>query len=110
MKGNSQNMKLWIDSVQPKPEGYTHWARSVNQAKAIIENIEENNYEDEENYEEIELINLNYDLGDYAYDGGDGLRFINWLVYRMTYYPIIFHTTNFIGKIKMQQIKKRYWK
>ena len=36
----------------------------------------------------IELIDCDHDLGDYAADGGDGIKLLDWLLERGTLYPI----------------------
>jgi hypothetical protein len=95
-------MKLWLDDIRPMPSGFNHHARSVNQVKSIIVQAEENE-------EEIELISLGHDLGEYADDGEDGICLMDWLVERETYYPIEFHTANPVGRANMQRMKNRYW-
>ena len=62
-------MKIWLDDIRPAPEGYV-WCKSVNIAKRTIESAEE----------PIVLIDCDHDLGDYAYDGGDGIKLLDWLV------------------------------
>ena len=82
-------MKLWIDDVQPAPEGYK-WCKSVHDAIKFIEAneafvnrcVERSNRAFLErdyignanccyaaNYMTIELIDIDHDAGDYAYDG-----------------------------------------
>ena len=74
-------MKIWLDDIRPAPEGYV-WCKSVNIAKRTIESAEE----------PILLIDCDHDLGDYAYDGGDGL-----------------HTMNPVGRENMLRMIRRYW-
>lgn len=95
-------MRLWLDDVRPMPDNYTHSACSVNAAKMMIKSAEELG-------EEIELISLDHDLGDYSNDGGDGICLLDWLVERHTFYPIVFHTANPVGRTNMQRIKDRWW-
>ena len=33
-------MKLWLDDVRPAPEGDWFWAHSVNETKALIDEVE----------------------------------------------------------------------
>ena len=78
-------MKLWIDDIRPAPDGFV-WCKSVNQAKEMIEYRERINYvyvchtsrgiEDED---EIELIDIDHDAGDYVLDGGDYIKLLDWL-------------------------------
>lgn len=95
-------MRLWLDDLRQIPENYTHKACSVNIAKKLIKTAEEKG-------EEIELISLDHDLGDYANDGGDGICLLDWLVERQTFYPVKFHTANPVGRANMQRIVDRWW-
>ena len=51
-------MKLWLDDLRPVPYGY-EGAKSVNEAKKLIQEAEHNGIE-------IEALDLDHDLGDYA--------------------------------------------
>ena len=110
-------MKLWIDDVRPAPEGY-RWIKSVNEAKDFIEGIEEifgNNYflynpsTGEKRRVDIELIDLDYDSGDYEKDGGSYIKLMDWLVERGTLYPLAFHSQNCVGMEYMKRMYRRYW-
>ena len=73
-------MKIWLDDLRVAPDGY-ETAKSVNEAIDLIEECEQNG-------EEIEVLDLEHDLGDYAYDGGDA-QFIrdnlsNYILFRPT--------------------------
>ena len=57
----------------------------------------------------IELIDCDHDLGDYAKDGGDGIRLIDWLAERGSFYRIELHTMNPVGRENMQREIDRYW-
>ena len=94
-------MKLWLDDVREVPDGYV-LCKSVNEAKKAIEQAEKNG-------EVIQELNLDHDLGDYAYDGGDGIKLIDWLVERETFYPIVLHTMNPVGRDNMLRTIRRYW-
>ena len=59
---------------------------------------------------EIEVIDCDHDLGDYATDGGDGIKLIDWLAERKTFYPIRLHTQNPVGRENMQLEINRYWR
>ena len=59
-------MKIWLDDLRPAPEGYT-WCHSVNEAKRTILSANE----------PVELIDCDHDLGDYAFDGGDGIKLLD---------------------------------
>ena len=95
-------MKIWLDDVRPAPDGYL-LCKSVNEAKRAIEQAEAAG-------EEIEELNCDHDLGDYAPDGGDGIKLIDWLCERETYYPVQLHTMNPVGRDNMLRTIRRYWK
>ena len=102
-------MKLWVDDVRPAPEGYL-WIQSVNEAKKEITYLDEVSlflgYRDE-----IELIDMDHDAGDYAYDGGDYIRILDWLEETGRNYPIRIHSQNPVGIQNMRRIiEKNGWK
>ena len=95
-------IKIWLDDLRDAPEGYHH-CKSVNEAKRMIEVCEQGRAE-------IEVIDCDHDLGDYAADGGDGIKLIDWLAERGTHYPIELHTMNPVGRENMQREIDKYWK
>ena len=98
-------MKLWIDDVRPAPIGYKWW-RSVNEAKRVIDftNRVLCPYE-------IELIDIDHDAGDFACDGGDYIRLLDWLEETGRNYPIRIHSANAVGVQNMRRIIERNdWK
>lgn len=110
-------MKLWIDDVRPAPEGYVH-CLSVNQAILKIQTTEWFNRryrifisEGIEEEHEIELIDIDHDAGDYATDGGDYIRLLDWLEETDRNYPIRIHSANPVGVANMRRIIERNgWK
>ena len=94
-------MKLWLDDLRPVPYGY-EGAKSVNEAKKLIQEAEHNGIE-------IEALDLDHDLGDYADQGGDAIRLLDWLAERGTFYPVEIHTANPVGRVNMERILVRYW-
>ena len=94
-------MRIWLDDIRPIPNGYIG-AKSVNEAINLILKAEKEEIN-------IELLNLDHDLGDYAFDGGDGIKLIDWLIERQTFYPIALHTANPVGRNNMQRTIDRYW-
>ena len=124
-------MKLWIDDVRPAPEGYK-WAQSVMMAQAIIEVSEDEACEcyakavrqfekgDEVGFFEwvdkgskllCELIDIDHDAGDFACDGGDYIRLLDWLEETGRNYPIRIHSMNPVGVANMRAIIERNgWK
>ena len=101
-------MKIWIDDLRPAPEGYV-WCKSVNEAKKAIIDTEEMNVIPrmyDMNFS-ITLINIDHDLGDYAYDGGDGVKLLDWLEETGRNYPIHIHSMNVVGVANMRSIIQR---
>ena len=94
-------MKMWLDDIRVAPGGYV-WVKSVNQAKKIILVAESLG-------EDISELNLDHDLGDYAQDGGDGIKLVLWLAETERHYFIRLHTQNVVGRENMQAIIDRYW-
>lgn len=122
-------MKLWIDDVRPAPEGYV-WCKSVNSAKFRIENLEifrqnmirsfevayeSGRYDDADGYAsildnekyQITLIDIDHDAGDYASEGGDYIKLLDWLEETGRSYPIRIHSMNPVGVANMRAIIKR---
>lgn len=112
-------MKLWIDDVRPAPEGYV-WLKSVNHAIANIKYFESvcilansKGYEVPSLVEKytIELIDIDHDAGDYATDGGDYVKLLDWLEETGRNYPIRIHSMNPVGIANMRTIiRKNDWK
>lgn len=94
-------MKIWLDDLRPAPAGFI-WCRSVNEAKNIIAKNEKT--------QPIECIDCDHDLGDYAADGGDGIKLLDWLLERGTLYTVALHTMNPVGRENMRRMLQRYWR
>ena len=104
-------MKLWIDDVRPAPNLYV-WLKSVDEAKECIEFLEEqlarvsaelrpysgNN---------IEIIDIDHDAGDYSRFGGDYIKLLDWLEETGRNYPIRIHSMNPVGIENMRKIIQR---
>jgi hypothetical protein len=58
----------------------------------------------------IEIIDCDHDLGDYFPDGGDGIKLLDWLCERGTFYPIALHTANPVGRENMLRLIRRHWR
>lgn len=89
-------MKIWVDDLRPVPRGY-EGTKSVEETILLIEELESKG-------EEIELIDLDHDLGDYAVYGGDAIKILDFLAERETYYPIAIHTANPVGRANMERM------
>lgn len=59
----------------------------------------------------IELIDIDHDAGDYASDGGDYIKLLDWLEETGRNYPIRIHSANAVGVQNMRRIIQRNnWK
>ena len=105
-------MRLWVDDVRPAPKShytnpktYIH-VRSVNEAKWLIQDLTRLGFDDA-----IELIDIDYDAGDYATYGGDYIKLLDWLEETGRNYPIRIHSMNPVGVQNMRAIIERNgWK
>ena len=94
-------MKIWVDDLRPVPSGYVG-TKSVNETIELIEKLENAG-------ERIELLDLDHDLGDYASQGGDAIKILDYLAERGTFYPVTIHTANPVGRANMERMIQRYW-
>ena len=101
-------MKLWLDDLMDErgsnrvtPRGYVG-AHSVNEAIALIEDAVNRG-------EEIEVIDLDHDLGVYAKDGGDAHKLLDYCVEHGIFPPVKFHTSNVTGRDYMIRTVNRHW-
>ena len=117
-------MKLWIDDVRPAPEGYI-WVKSVNEAKAIIEEyadfinsidlINIRNFDLRKQiqrdlrpfFAQDDLIDIDHDAGEYAKDGGDYIKLLDWLEEQGYNFTFHIHSQNPVGVENMRRIIKR---
>ena len=104
-------MKLWIDDVRPAPNLYV-WLKSVDEAKECIEFLEEQLAKCPSSLRRysgnnIEIIDIDHDAGDYSRFGGDYIRLLDWLEETGRNYPIRIHSMNPVGVNNMRNIIKR---
>lgn len=97
-------LKIWVDDVRPAPEGYI-WLKSVNEVKKYLADPHTLcNYE-------IKLIDLDYDAGDYAKDGGDYVRILDYLELVGYNGDLRIHSMNPVGVQNMRNIiQKNGWR
>lgn len=89
-------LKLWIDDIREPLDGYI-WIKSVNEAKRIIET---------NSFDSI-IIDLDHDAGDYANDGGDYIKLLDWLELMNivdTSFTFHIHSMNPVGVQNMRNI------
>ena len=99
-------MKLWIDDVRPAPEGYV-WKKSVNDAKSFITMREFVCRIHYLSVQPFDVIDIDHDAGDYASDGGDYIKLLDWLEETGRNYPIHIHSMNPVGVENMRRIIQR---
>lgn len=121
-------MKLWIDDIRPAPDGY-EWCQSVGEAKEEIllsERLAKSYWEmyefikksfpatgapdkwkEQAKEKTIELIDIDHDAGDYASEGGDYIKLLDWLEETGRNYPIRIHSMNPVGAENMRRIIQR---
>ena len=107
-------MKIWVDDVRDIPSDNYVYARNVNRAKQLIEYYEdvlqsarETNDAEVINIYTIELIDIDHDAGEYANDGGDYIKLLDWLEKTGRNYSIRIHSMNSVGVQNMRRIIKR---
>lgn len=93
--------KIWVDDIRPAPEGYV-WLKSVNE---FID------YMVEHGIYGISVFDFDHDAGDYASDGGDYIKCLDWLEkVGADNINVRIHSANPVGAAKMKQIiKKNQW-
>ncbi len=99
-----RNIVLYVDDVRKgHPEDESEIVvKSVKEALYVIDyaiEVEAN----------IELIDLDHDLGDYEPFGGDAVNLVYWLAEKELYYPITVHSSNPTGKANIMAVVERYW-
>ena len=97
-------MKLWIDDVRLPPGGY-RWCKSVNEAIMVIQLALKHDVE-------IYEIDIDHDAGEYAKDGGDYIKLLDWME-ETGYTPnaIHIHSMNPVGVENLRRvIQHNNWK
>jgi hypothetical protein len=95
-------IKIWVDDVRPAPLGYMN-AYTTNIAINIIRIAVENEID-------IEVIDIDHDAGEWAYDGGDYIKILDWMERNQVSIPIRIHSMNPVGVENMRRIiQKNGW-
>lgn len=96
--------KVWIDDVRPAPNGY-EWYKSVN---SFIDHFSK----DAPYLDNLGVVDIDHDAGDYAKDGGDYIKCLDYLEHNgVKDLQVRIHSQNPVGVAKMRQIiKKNGWK
>ena len=96
--------KIWVDDIRHPLNTDWLWCKTVNQAKNLVEILENTK-------EEIVLIFVDHDAGDFAVDGGDYIKLLDYLERVMISIPIRIHSMNPVGRENMRAIIRRNgWK
>ena len=95
--------KVVIENYMDNLKGGT-WGEKVTEAVSSMEHPFQTN---EECKELVDILDLDHDLGDFAKDGGDAIKLIDWLVGTKKFYKINLHTMNNAEKIKFVPPKLR---
>ena len=107
MDKNGKTVCLWIDDLRnppDRPDTEYLVARSVNEAKALLDLAENKAWT-----QPIDYISIDHDAGIYAAAGGDFINVLNFLEYRQhvhggKVYPIEIHSQNPAGVVNMRAI------
>lgn len=102
-------MKLWVDDIRPAPKGYKH-LYSVDEVTSYLETFMKFKNRGEW-LEDVEIISLDNDAGDYNYLGGDYYKILDYIEMRGWDFPIHIHTMNPVARQRMKDtIKHNGWK
>ena len=102
-------MNLWVDDIRTPPFDSYIWARSANEAITAIKSYERNFAGGGTIF-----ISLDHDAGDFAEDGGNYIRVLDWLEQTGivdTGYFFHLYTQNPVGRENMERIiRKNGWR
>ena len=91
-------MRIYLDDIrEPTPDGFAR-CYSVNEAIRLMETGH------------VEFASLDHDLGDFEYDGGDGIKLILWMAEHDVWPTegIRIHSMNPVGRQNMDALIRRY--
>ena len=95
-------LRIWVDDIRPAPAGYI-WLKSVNETIQYLSNVSDGYA--------IELIDLDHDAGDFAKDGGDYVRILDYLELVGYDGDLRIHSMNPVGVQNMRNIiQKNGWR
>lgn len=100
-------MKIWVDDVRPAPDVTYRHCKSVNDAKLAIQHFEDLARDFDLAVYDIRLIDIDHDAGEFAFDGGDYIKLLDWLEETGRNYPIRIHSMNPVGVANMRRIIQR---
>ena len=91
-------MILWVDDVRPAPND-TEYVRIRTVSDAIFAILFT-----EKRGCPYTALDLDHDAGDYASEGGDYIKILDWLEETGRNYPIRIHSQNSVGVQNMRRI------
>lgn len=97
-------MNFWLDDERVAPRGFTS-VNTVNNLRDLV--IEAENRGVKEFF-----FSLDNDLGKFAADGGDGRKFILWLIEtdrNNSNYRVECHSMNPVAREYIEEMYRRYW-
>lgn len=101
IEAEDNQVRIWIDDVRQPPEGYLWFKKTED----FIDYVDQNGVDD------IKLIDIDHDAGDFQEFGGDYIRCLDYLEFRKAKnLNIRIHSQNPVGVKSMRQIiKKNGW-
>lgn len=98
-----RHVRLWVDDLRPAPDGY-EWVKTTRDAMNCILLRGTRTV--------IDVLDLDHDAGDYAEDGGDYIKILDFMEeHGINDIPIHLHTMNPVGRENMRRIiRHNGWK
>jgi len=96
-------IKIWLDDIREAPTDYER-THSVNETKQLVLKNQD---------AKTIYFDLDHDLGEYASDGGDAIKLVDWLIEtyhdKNKHFIFHFHSMNPVGVDNMKRAIERYW-
>ena len=101
VEDESGKLKIWVDDVRPAPNGYK-LVQSVNEFIKLAEEVGLDN---------IAVVDIDHDAGDFQKDGGDYIKILDWLEFnKAEKLNVRIHSANPVGAANMRRIiRKNGW-
>ena len=92
-------IKIWVDDIREKPKDYNFECKSTNETIDLLKTINPIN---------IEVLDLDHDAGIFAFQGGDYIKILDWMIEYNYICPVRLHTGNPVGRDNMWRLMQRY--
>lgn len=96
-------IKIWVDDIRPKPSEFQIRFKSVHDTLCFLRGMLVN-----KSIDDIEMMSLDHDAGEYYEDGGDYINILDWMAEHDVKIPCYLHTGNPVGRDNMRRLMKRY--